>query len=318
MCGLSHDYRRFRLLDGELRRHRQAPTDGKREAHRHQHRACDGLGHRRQLRRQHRAHRSLRSQQLGEGLPRSSNLSQLSCTQQRKRRRRGERVRRNLGSAARRATRPFGRRPRGLREKWFVHSEENAVTRPFVKPPKPRSANRRAFLRAVGISATALPFYQLLEDSFAHAAGDPLPLKLIVISHPHGIAYEYFSMRTPDNPDIAVEGLSTRGTDTETNFDIAYPNCVLQPFDDAATYGKSFKDRLLTIEGLDLASDGHDAVASILTGSPLTGGLPANSSLDQFLSVEAGLGATTRKSNVVLGVGDPNPHPGNTLSYSAG
>jgi hypothetical protein len=34
--------------------------------------------------------------------------------------------------------------------------------------------------------------------------------------------------------------------------------------------------------------------------------------------VEQGLGAATRKSNVVLGVGDPNPHAGNTLSYSAG
>jgi hypothetical protein len=173
-------------------------------------------------------------------------------------------------------------------------------------------------LRAVGVGATALPFYRLLEDSFAHAAGEVLPLKLMVISAPHGIAYEYFSMRTPESPDIAVEGLSTRGTDTETSFDIAYPNCSLQPFDDPATYGKSFKDRLLVIEGLDLAGDGHDATASILTGSPLSGGLPLNSSLDQVLAVELGLGAETRKSNVVLAVGDPNPHPGQSISYSAG
>jgi hypothetical protein len=173
-------------------------------------------------------------------------------------------------------------------------------------------------LRAVGAGATLLPFYRLLEDSFAHAAGEPLPLKLMVISHPHGIAYEYFSMRTPESPDIAVEALSTRGTDTEASFDIAYPNCSLQPFDDAATYGKSFKDRILTIEGLDLAGDGHDATASILTGSPLNGGKPANSSLDQVLAVEMGLGSATRKSNVVLGIGDPNTHPGITVSYSAG
>ncbi len=192
------------------------------------------------------------------------------------------------------------------------------MTRPFVKPAKPRSATRRSFLRAVGAGAVALPFYGLLEDSFAHAAGEPLPLKLIVISAPHGIAYEYFSMRTPASPDIAVEGRSTKGTDTETSFDISYPNCSLQPFDDAATYGKSFKDRLLIIEGLDLASDGHDAVASILTGSPLTGGKPANSSLDQFLAVEKGLGAATRKSNVVLAIGDSNTGPAHTLSHSAG
>jgi hypothetical protein len=190
--------------------------------------------------------------------------------------------------------------------------------RSFKGPSKPRSAARRSFLRAVGAGAAALPFYPLLEDSFAQSVGEALPLKLMVISHPHGIANEYFAMRTPESPDIAVEGLSTRGTDTETSFDIAYPNCSLRPFDDAATYGKSFKDRLLVIEGLDLASDGHDAVASILTGSPLTGGLPANSSLDQFLAVESGLGSGTRRSNVVLTVGSPDTHAGSTLSYSAG
>ena len=192
------------------------------------------------------------------------------------------------------------------------------MKRPFVRPEKPRSAARRSFLRAVGAAATALPFYQLLEDSFAHAAGETLPLKLVTISHPHGIASEYFSARAPTSPDIAVEALSLRGKDTETSFDIAYPNCSLQPFDDAATYGKSFKDRLLLLEGLDLATDGHDAVASILTGSSLNGGLPANSSLDQYLAVELGLGAATRKSNVVLAVGSPDTYPASTLSYSKG
>lgn len=192
------------------------------------------------------------------------------------------------------------------------------MTRPFVQRPKPRSATRRSFLRAVGAAATVLPFYRLLEDSFAHAAGETLPLKFITMSHPHGIAAEYFGMRSPSSPDIPVDGRSMKGTDTETSFDIAYPNCSLQPFDDAATYGKSFKDRLLLIEGLDLAADGHDAVATILTGSPLNGGLPGNSSLDQYLAVEMGLGAATRKSNVVLAVGSPNTNAGDTLSFSAG
>lgn len=185
---------------------------------------------------------------------------------------------------------------------------------------KPRipSAARRSFLRAVGAGAVALPFYRLLEDSFAQSVGEVLPLKLMVFSHPHGIAREYWAMRSADGPDITVEGLSLRGTDTETNFDITYPNCTLQPFDDPETYGRSFKENLLLIEGLDLAAGGHDAPASILTGSTLEGGGPSNSSLDQFLSVEMGLGADTRKSNVVLGVGDPNPHLGVTVSYSAG
>lgn len=178
--------------------------------------------------------------------------------------------------------------------------------------------SRRSFLRAVGAGATALPFYRLLEDSFAHAAGDPLPLKLITISAPHGIANEYWGMRSPTSPDVKVDGVSMKGNETETTFDITYPNCSLQPFDDAATYGKSFKNRLLLIEGLDLATDGHDGVASILTGSPLTSGLPANSSLDQFLAVEKGLGASTKRSNVVLCVGDSDIHAASTLSFSAG
>ena len=109
------------------------------------------------------------------------------------------------------------------------------MTRPFVRPPRPRSATRRSFLRAVGAAATALPFYQLLEDSVARAAGEALPLKFLTVSHPHGVASEYWNMRSPTGPDIAVEGLSLRGSDTETSFDIAYPNCSLQPFDDAAT-----------------------------------------------------------------------------------
>ncbi|HET6146278.1 MAG TPA: DUF1552 domain-containing protein [Polyangia bacterium] len=192
------------------------------------------------------------------------------------------------------------------------------MTAPPKRSPAPRSRARRSFLKAVGIGATALPFYRLLEDSFAQAAGDPLPLKLITISAPHGIAAEYWNRRGSDGPPITADGLSLQGTETETSFDITYPNCSLQPFDDAATYGKSFKDRLLTIEGLDLASDGHDAVASILTGSPLNNGTPSNSSLDQFLAVEQGLGASTRRSSVVLCVGDYGIHAGNTLSYSAG
>jgi hypothetical protein len=192
------------------------------------------------------------------------------------------------------------------------------VKRPFVHLQKPRSATRRSFLRAVGTAATALPFYRLLEDSFAHAAGEALPLKFMTISHPHGIASEYFGARTPTSPDIMVEGLSLKGSDTETSFDIGYANCSLQPFDDAATYGKSFKDRLLLIEGVDLAYDGHDAVASILTGSRVSGNVPANSSLDQYLAVEMGLGAATLKSSIALAVGSSGTFPASTLSYSKG
>ena len=103
-----------------------------------------------------------------------------------------------------------------------------------------RSATRRSFLRAVGAGAAALPFYKLLEDQVAKAAGDTLPLRFISIYHPHG---------------IAARALRRCGAgDTETNFDIGYTananaQCSLQPFDDAATYGKSFKSKILVHRG---------------------------------------------------------------------
>ena len=61
-----------------------------------------------------------------------------------------------------------------------------------VRAAERLSRSRRSFMRAVGAGATALPFYKLLEDSFAHAAGEPLPLKLITISAPHGVSAEYW------------------------------------------------------------------------------------------------------------------------------
>src|SRR5437868_3585397 len=117
-----------------------------------------------------------------------------------------------------------------------------------------RSNSRRAFLRAMGAGFAALPFAGLLENSVAQAAGEALPLKFITIYHPHGLSAEFWAMKAAD---------------TETAFDIGYTNCSLQPFDDAATYGKSFKDKLLVIEGVDHLSDanGHDSAGTILTGS---------------------------------------------------
>ena len=75
----------------------------------------------------------------------------------------------------------------------------------------------------------------------AQAQGLPLPLRFCGIYHPHGIAAEYFAM---------LNGrFSGMGSDTETNFNLTYTanntQCVLQPFDDAATYGQSFKSKIL-------------------------------------------------------------------------
>ncbi|MEO6602695.1 MAG: DUF1552 domain-containing protein [Polyangiaceae bacterium] len=169
------------------------------------------------------------------------------------------------------------------------------------------SPTRRNFLRAMGAGMAALPFSRLLENSVAQAAGETLPLKFITIYHPHGLSAEFWAMKSGD---------------TETAFDIGYANCSLQPFDDAATYGKSFKDKLLVLEGIDHLSNanGHDSAGTILTGSTIDGSAkrPFNSSLDQYLAVTKGLGSDTRITSVNLGVGNDGTDPGLTLSYGEG
>ncbi|WP_438001668.1 DUF1552 domain-containing protein [Sorangium sp. So ce185] len=168
-----------------------------------------------------------------------------------------------------------------------------------------RRSTRRSFLRAVGAGLATLPFVNMLGDSVAQAGGEALPLKFVTIYHPHGISAEYWAMRAGE---------------TETSFDIAYENCSLQPFDDPATYGRSFKDKILVVEGIDHLSNanGHDSAGTILTGSRIDGKKPLNVSLDQFLAVEKGLGADTRITSVALGVGMDGADSGQTLSFGAG
>lgn len=164
---------------------------------------------------------------------------------------------------------------------------------------------RRSFLKALGASAATAPFVGMLSDSVAQDAGETLPLRFIGVYHPHGVSAEYWAMKS---------------TDTEASFDIGYENCSLQPFDDVATYGKSFKDKILPIEGIDLQSsaNGHDTAGTILTGSRIDGTKPLNSSLDQFLAVEHGLGADTRVASIALAVGEAGTESGTTLSYGPG
>lgn len=165
--------------------------------------------------------------------------------------------------------------------------------------------SRRSFLRALGAGATALPFFNLLERSAVHAAAGDAPLRLVTVYHPHGASSPLFQRQAGE---------------TETDFDIAYADCVLRSFDDAANYGLSFKDKLIAIDGIDLVAGikggkaGHDAVSGIFTGSAG----PLNSSIEQFLAVEHGLGAETRFSSLVLGVGFGGSEPTENISYGAG
>jgi hypothetical protein len=159
--------------------------------------------------------------------------------------------------------------------------------------------SRRAFLKAVGSAAVALPFFKSLERSAVEA--QTLPPRFIGVYAPHGVAKELWR--------------------PGTGFDIAYDNCSLQPFDDPATYGKSFKDKLLVIEGIDLAAGilggaaGHDAPRCILTGSGSSG---ANPSLDQYLALDKQLGAQTRIASIVLAVGNNLTDNQSNISYAKG
>ena len=76
-----------------------------------------------------------------------------------------------------------------------------------------RSATRRSFLKAVGASATALPFYRLLENSVLAQSGQPVPLRFCGIYHPHGISMEYFAM---------LDGRFLLTKDIEISFNFIY------------------------------------------------------------------------------------------------
>jgi len=168
--------------------------------------------------------------------------------------------------------------------------------------------SRRAFLRSVGQGAVALPFYRLLENSAAQAATGDGPLRFIGVYLPHGVAAPLFNRKTGE---------------TETAFSLTGTDAVLSPFDDAVTYGQSFKDKIISIEGMDLSAgiekstNGHDASCVILTGSAPQGQLLPGPSLDQYLAVDKGLGAKTRLSSLVLAVGNRATESGWNLSYAS-
>jgi hypothetical protein len=104
-------------------------------------------------------------------------------------------------------------------------------------------------------------------------------------------------------------------------FDIGYAGCSLAPFDDAEVLGKSYKNKIVSLEGLDLSagiaggSTGHDGSRVILTGSAQSG---SNASIDQFLALERGLGQSTPLASLVLGVGNGAPELGFCISYAKG
>jgi hypothetical protein len=171
------------------------------------------------------------------------------------------------------------------------------------------SVDRRRFLAALGAGGFALGLNAYGGGSTAAArdAGDAKsrgagrPVRLIAVYTPHGRAHELWQPH---------EG-----------FDMRFADSILRPFDDAETYGKSFRDRLLVLDGIDLSAgiasgtSGHDGPRVILTGSGADG---RNASIDQYLAVERGLGAETPHTSIVLGVGNAQPEIGASISYGEG
>ncbi len=146
-------------------------------------------------------------------------------------------------------------------------------------------SSRRSFLKAVGSVATALPFYKMLENNVALAQTGQLPLKFLGLGFYHTTAPKLYSRQAGE---------------TSTQFSLTYPDSPFKPFDDAATYGESFKSRLSIFEGFDLGVGEYNAQGAAAhvplhgaMGLLLTGSSPVdannlqklqNESLDQYLA----------------------------------
>lgn len=155
---------------------------------------------------------------------------------------------------------------------------------------------RRSVLKALGAMAS-LPVGRWLSNSVAYAQGMDPPQRFIGVYHPHGIAAECYNRRS---------------TDTETTFDLNFADSALSPFDSPSLYGgRSFKSKIITFEGVDLAvaerssTPGHGAATTLFTGSMTTGGdhNAQNESLDQYLARTKGLGLSNRFPTLNVGVG---------------
>jgi hypothetical protein len=158
--------------------------------------------------------------------------------------------------------------------------------------------NRRGFL------AAALGTAGWIAESRARGEPSKRPLRFVAVYTPHGRAHELWRPRD--------------------GFDLQFEDSILRPFDDPGdpvAHGKSYRDRLLVLDGVDLTAGilvgttGHDGARVILTGSGADG---KGASLDQFLAVERGLGAETVHTSIVLGIGEAQTAIGQCISYGAG
>ncbi len=170
--------------------------------------------------------------------------------------------------------------------------------------------DRRSILKALG-TAASWPVGAMLYRSMAQAAGMQSALRFVGVYHPHGVAAECYARRQAD---------------TETTFDLNFTNSALTPFDDPAQFGRSFKDRIITFEGVDLAvaeasaTPGHGAASCLFTGSTTVGGdhNAQHESIDQFLARTKGLGTATRFPTLNLGIGSVGSVNAEVIAHGPG
>jgi Protein of unknown function (DUF1552) len=169
---------------------------------------------------------------------------------------------------------------------------------------------RRSILKALG-SAVSMPLGQFLFRSMAQAQGMPLALKFVGVYHPHGVAAACYNLRAGE---------------TESAFDLNFTDSALTPFDAPAQFGKSFRNRIITFEGVDLAvaeasaTPGHGAASCLFTGSTTVGGdhNAQSESIDQFLARTKGLGMGTRFPTLNVGIGSQGTGNAEAIAHAPG
>jgi len=163
---------------------------------------------------------------------------------------------------------------------------------------RPSPIHRREWLWRVAAGGAA---WVMGPKAWTRAADAERPsiLRFVGVYAPHGVALEYWR--------------------PGPGFDLHGEHSILAPFDDPGRFGRSFRDQLLVLEGLDLAAGievgtiGHDAARVILTGSGADGRTP---SLDHYLAHERQLGLETPRSTLSLAIGTQGVEIGENLSYA--
>jgi hypothetical protein len=165
----------------------------------------------------------------------------------------------------------------------------------------PSRLARRRLLAGLGAAGVLVAGRAFAGGADTTRGSSERPLRFVGVFTPHGRAHELWQPRD--------------------GFDLRFADSVLRPFDDPETFGQSFRDRLLVLDGIDLSAgiavgtSGHDGPRVILTGSGADG---TGASLDQFLAVERGLGESTPHTSLVLGVGNEHTTIADCVSYGAG